>query len=251
MEQLRQNKSWEIAFFDRHAEADDYNVFTEAANEKLIDAFLACTGLGEAAVVADLGCGSGVFTNLLKCRGLQPHGVDISPKLIALARHKHPDIPFHEGDVEQLPFADETFDGLLLSGIVHHFPDPQQFASEVFRTLKHGGKFFAFDPNRRNPFMFLYRDRTSPLYSPVGVTENERPVLAEEVARVFTQAGLRTSTDYLSGLTYTYVASAKARLALPIYNFLDKCLFRAAMMKKYSAFVLTYGEKPCKTPVPK
>ena len=55
MEQLRQNKSWEIAFFDRYAEADDYNVFTEVTNEKLIDAFLACTGLGEGAVVADLG----------------------------------------------------------------------------------------------------------------------------------------------------------------------------------------------------
>src|SRR5262249_7367044 len=130
MEPLQQNKSWEIEFFDRHAEADDYNVFTDAANEKLIDAFLTYTGLGKGAVVADLGCGSGVFTHLLKCRGLQPSGVDISPKLIALARQKHPDMPFYEGDVEQLPFADETFDGLLLSGIVHHFPDPQLFASE-------------------------------------------------------------------------------------------------------------------------
>jgi hypothetical protein len=115
---------------------------------------------------------------------------------------------------------------------------------EVFRTLKRGGKFFAFDPNRRNPFMFLYRDKVSPFYSPEGVTANERPILAEEVSSVFTQAGLRTSTAYLSGLAYKYVASAKARFALPIYNRLDKLLFCGVMPKRYSAFVLTFGDKP-------
>ncbi len=45
--------------------------------------------------------------------------------------------------------------------------------------LRPGGRFVAFDPNRMNPFMWLYRDRASPFYSSVGVTENERPVLAE------------------------------------------------------------------------
>ena len=47
-----------------------------------------------------------------------------------------------------------------------------------------GRPFVAFDPNRMNPFMYLYRDRSSPLYSPVGVTPNQRPVLAREIFRV-------------------------------------------------------------------
>ena len=37
--------------------------------------------------------------------------------------------------------------------------------------------------------MWLYRDRSSPFYSSVGVTENERPVLAREVAAIFERAG--------------------------------------------------------------
>ena len=45
--------------------------------------------------------------------------------------------------------------------------------------------------------MYLYRDRSSPLYSSVGVTENERPVLAHQIAAVFRAAGLRVGTDYL------------------------------------------------------
>jgi SAM-dependent methyltransferase len=51
---------------------------------------------------------------------------------------------------------------------VHRLLDPARCASEVFRVLKPDGSFVAFDPNRLNPFMYLYRDRSSPFYSSVG-----------------------------------------------------------------------------------
>jgi SAM-dependent methyltransferase len=40
---------------------------------------------------------------------------------------------------------------------VHPLPDPARCGSEVFRVLKPGGSFVAFDPNRLNPLMYLYR----------------------------------------------------------------------------------------------
>lgn len=43
--------------------------------------------------------------------------------------------------------------------------------------------------------MWPYRDRSSPFYSGVGVTENERPVLAHEVAAVFRCAGFDDLTE--------------------------------------------------------
>jgi hypothetical protein len=43
----------------------------------------------------------------------------------------------------------------------------------------------AVDPNRVNPFMWLYRDRASPFYSSIGLAENERPVPAWRVAEMF------------------------------------------------------------------
>jgi hypothetical protein len=52
------------------------------------------------------------------------------------------------------------------------------------------------------------------------------------------------SADYLSGMSYRYIASPRARLALPAYNFIDSVLFRPSFMKRYSPFVLTYGAKP-------
>ena len=148
-----------------------------------------------------------------------------------------------EGDAENLPFESGSLDGVLLSGLVHHFPDPRRLAAEVRRVLKPGGRFVAFDPNRMNPFMWLYRDRASPFYSPVGVTENERPMLARQVAQVFRDEGFRVQTDYLAGLAYRYVASRRTRVLLPIYNFIDNVVFDQAIMKPFRPFVLTSGEK--------
>jgi SAM-dependent methyltransferase len=238
-----QDKFKEVEFFDRSAELDEYNVFTDAASRKLIDSVTRLSGLPAGSKVVDLGCGSGVFTGLLDQKGYDASGLDISAKQVAIARAKYPNLKFFEGDVEKLPFPAATFDGVLLSGVVHHLPDPSHCAAEVHRILKLGGRFVAFDPNRRNPFMWLYRDRDSPFYSNSGVTANERPVLAEEVRRVFAAAGFKCQTDYLSGLAYRYVASSLARLALPAYNSADALLFSFSFLRAYSPFVLTYGEK--------
>jgi len=228
MTTLAQDKQKEIAFFDGHAAADSYDVFTPETNVRLISTCMRLAGLKPGARVADLGCGSGVFTDLLSKQGYQAIGLDISPKLIELGRRKYPGIEFLEGDAENLPFADASFDGVLLGGLVHHFPDPSRCAAEVYRVLRPGGRFVAFDPNRMNPFMWLYRDHASPFYSSIGVTANERPVLAKEAAATFRAAGFSVETEYLSRLRYRYVASARVRWLLPIYNAIDSMLFQTS-----------------------
>lgn len=239
-----QDKSKEVAFFDAHADSDEYDVFTPEANDRLISAFKRLSGLPAGARVADLGCGSGVFTELLRRAGYKSVGLDISPKLVALGRRKYPGLELIEGDAENLPFETASLDGVLLSGLVHHFPDPRRLAAEVQRVLRPGGRFVAFDPNRMNPFMWLYRDRSSPFYSSVGVTENERPVLARRVAGIFRDAGFHVQSDFLAGLAYRYVASRRTRVLLPVYNFIDNVLFNLAVLKPFRPFVLTSGEKP-------
>jgi ubiquinone/menaquinone biosynthesis C-methylase UbiE len=241
---LAQDKQKEIAFFDGHAAEDSYDVFASESSKRLIETCTRLAGWKPGTRVADLGCGSGVFTELLHRLGYDAVGLDISPKLIALGRTKYPKVEFLEGDVEHLPFPSSSLDGVLLSGLVHHFPDPSICTAEVFRALKPGGSFVAFDPNRMNPFMYLYRDRSSPFYSPVGVTENERPVLAHQISGVFQRAGFKVQTEYISALRYRYLASAKLRWLLPAYNAVDSALFAPSFMKPFRSFVLTYGVKP-------
>jgi ubiquinone/menaquinone biosynthesis C-methylase UbiE len=239
-----QDKRTEIAFFDSHGAVDAYDVFTPASSTDLIDICLRLMNQPSGARIADLGCGSGVFTDLMQRRGHKCVGVDLSAKLIGIGRSKYPGVELIEGDVERLPFPSASLDGVLLSGIVHHLPDPSQCAAEVFRVLRPGGRFVAFDPNRMNPFMWLYRDRSSPFYSSVGVTANERPILAEELAAIFQNAGFETGTDYMHGLHYRYLASATVRHLLPIYHAVDQILFAPTFMKRFRPFVLTYGARP-------
>jgi len=116
--QATQDKGKEVAFFDAHADSDEYDVFTPQANDRLIAAFKRLSGLPAGARVADLGCGSGVFTELLRRAGYESVGLDISPKLIALGRRKYPGLELIEGDAENLPFESASLDGVLLSGLV-------------------------------------------------------------------------------------------------------------------------------------
>jgi len=109
----QQDKQKEIAFFDRHAAADDYDVFTPQSSARLVDAFVKLTGLPPGARVIDLGCGSGTFTALLARAGFDSVGLDISAKLVAVGRRKHPQIEFVAGDIERLPFPAASFDGAL------------------------------------------------------------------------------------------------------------------------------------------
>jgi ubiquinone/menaquinone biosynthesis C-methylase UbiE len=241
--QDKQDKQKEIDFFDAHAASAEYDVFTPQANARLIAAFVRLSELPHGSRVADLGCGSGVFTKLLRREGYASVGLDISTRLVALGRSKFPDLELIEGDAENLPFDSESLDGVLLSGLVHHFPDPRRLITEVRRVLKPGGRFVGFDLNRMNPLMWLSRDRASPFYSSVGVTENERPILAWRVADMFRDQCFRVRTDYLAGLAYRYVASQRTRALLPIYNFIDSAVFNTAIMKPLRPFVLISGEK--------
>ena len=244
-----QDKSQEVAFFDDLAGGGEYDVFSPGTNEKIVGTCLQQAGLRPPARVLDLGCGSGVFTNILAKRGFSAIGVDISPAMVRRAQVKYPAVEFAVGDAEKLPFPDGSFDGVLLSGLLHHFPDPSACLNEVRRVLKAGGVFAAFDPNRQNPFMYLYRDRSSPLYSSKGVSPNERPVLPRTLAGQCRGAGFENlNLNFLGNVSYRYVASPLARCVLPLYNTIDRWAFSPKFLAKFRAFVVTTGQTPVVAP---
>src|SRR5262245_23094960 len=58
----------------------------------------------------DIGCGAGAFLRLVAERGGEPFGIDASESLIALARTRLPNADLRVGDMEELPYADGSFD---------------------------------------------------------------------------------------------------------------------------------------------
>lgn len=93
--------------------------------------------------VLDVGCGTGVVAITAARMGATASGVDISPQLLEHALKNQAlaqvNVDFKEGDVEALPYLDESFD-VVLSQFGHMFaPNAQLAIDEMLRVLKPGG----------------------------------------------------------------------------------------------------------------
>jgi ubiquinone/menaquinone biosynthesis C-methylase UbiE len=91
--------------------------------------------------ILDAGCGSGVVSRALIDNGFQVTGIDISQKMIGIARQLVPDAEFIVGDMIALEFDNETFDGIVSTYAVFHIPRTMHFSlfQDLHRLLKKGG----------------------------------------------------------------------------------------------------------------
>ena len=86
----------------------------------------------------DVACGAGLAVELASLRGAQCAGIDASPRLIAVARDRTPDADLRVGDMQELPWGDETFDvATSFRGIWGTTPGA---VAEVNRVLVPGGR---------------------------------------------------------------------------------------------------------------
>ncbi|MEV8444206.1 class I SAM-dependent methyltransferase [Actinosynnema sp. NPDC051121] len=91
--------------------------------------------------VADVGCGPGLVTAHLRGLGVDAFGVDLSPRMVEIARRDHPGLRFEVGTMTDLDLADGSVGGVLAFYSVIHVPDeevPTAFA-QFRRVLRPGG----------------------------------------------------------------------------------------------------------------
>jgi len=93
------------------------------------------------APVADVGCGPGQIARFVQGLGVEACGVDISPRMCALARVLHPGIAFFEGSMFALPVADAGWAGVTAFYAICHVPPAQLGAvfAELQRAVRPGG----------------------------------------------------------------------------------------------------------------
>jgi len=107
------------------------------------------TQIGDARVVADLGCGTGEMLSRLLGRGpMALIGVDSSPEMLEQARIRLPersDLELRLGELENLPMRDREVDAAVMSMVLYHIYEPEKSIHEVFRVLKPGGFFLLAD----------------------------------------------------------------------------------------------------------
>lgn len=91
--------------------------------------------------ILDLGCGTGLLTNKIRNWGGSVYGTDISDRMIEIARENYESIDFRVSDTSGLPFADNRFDIVASSLVMHYIRDLNPAFAEIARVLKTSGEF--------------------------------------------------------------------------------------------------------------
>ena len=102
-------------------------------------AIVESTGIRWGSRVLDVGCGSGEFLCLLESLGTLPAGVDPAPAMVDLSRKTAPHADVREGEIEELPWPDNSFDVVTAINALQFADDAGDGLRELVRVATPGG----------------------------------------------------------------------------------------------------------------
>jgi ubiquinone/menaquinone biosynthesis C-methylase UbiE len=179
--------------------AAEYAAFASSREEKEIKddpflaSFLQVIGDVSGLRVLDAGCGEGYVARILTMRGAQVTGVDISPRLIEMARAKDPHgkITYQVADLSQpLPAYHQHFDLSASFFVLNDIPDYRGFLSTLGAVIKRGGRAVFF---LNNPYSTVLRGQVIDYFD----SGKAFPYLGMAAAGVHVYYYQRTLEEYL------------------------------------------------------
>ena len=153
-------------------------------------------------LVLEAGCGMSTIMNSLSLAEYNVVGLDISAIALRNARKKYRQPILVLGDINSLPFKDDSFDMIYNVGVMEHFIDPYQPLQEIGRILKSPGTILVAVPNKLTLWnvgrMFLNALNRLRLYRGWRYGY-ERPYTKNELRSLFNRAGLKSPKIFTCG----------------------------------------------------
>ena len=167
-------------------------------------------------VILDVACGEGYFTRALAQKGASAIGVDISEELVAIAKKKSPEIPYHVGSAEKLSMiANNSLDKTLCVLAIQNIGDAAGVFAEVARVLKPAGSLHLV---MNHPAFRIPKQSSWDYDAKRGVQcRRIEQYLSESKAEIDMHPGMKDSPrtiSYHRPLQYYFKALAKAGFAV-------------------------------------
>ncbi|MGI9146483.1 MAG: class I SAM-dependent methyltransferase [Chloroflexota bacterium] len=157
-------------------------------------------------LVLDVGCGTGQLGAAIASEGYDVFGVDLSPAMVARARHRGL-VGTFSAVTTALPFAAESFDLALTVATLHHLETPERVAAtvhEMGRVVKPGGFVVLWDHNPANPYWPVLMKRVP------QDSGDERLVPLAELLSDTHAAGLQAHRVFRSGFMPDFMPATLA-----------------------------------------
>ena len=115
--------------------------YADRVEKRAFDSFL--KGLNPNSLILDLGTGTGVLLQFLLQKKYEVIGIDFSKDMIKKAKEKisKKQGALVLGDIENLPFQNETFDIVTAMTTLEFVKNVEKLFQEIMRVLKLGGQF--------------------------------------------------------------------------------------------------------------
>jgi SAM-dependent methyltransferase len=107
----------------------------------LYDAVFDAVGLRGGERMLDLGCGAGLALQMASDLGVIVTGLDASEELLRVAKTRVPAADLRRGDLEALPFSDDSYDVVTSFNAIQFAADPTAALREAKRVMAPGGQF--------------------------------------------------------------------------------------------------------------
>ena len=138
--------------------------------------------------VLDLCTGTGDIAGIIheSHPNIKVVGADFSPKMLEIARKKHPKIEFIQADCTNLPFKDNSFDCVTITYGLRNIENTEQALKEIRRVLKDGGELLHLDFGEKTIAGKIY-EKLLPIITKIMLGENEAyKYLAKSKAEFYT-----------------------------------------------------------------
>jgi SAM-dependent methyltransferase len=120
------------------AAAEDWAEFNEPTGIPIYEAAFDAMGVTTGTRLLDVGCGAGLALQLAENRGASVAGIDASAPLLRMARRRLSGADLRQGDIEELPYGDDSFDAITSFNAVQYAANPTRALREIKRAAVAG-----------------------------------------------------------------------------------------------------------------